>query len=60
MRDEGFLSGLPLNGFAGVRYWQGLIYGTPGAYLDKILVAGFDGAYLDIIDVFAYFEARGE
>jgi cysteinyl-tRNA synthetase, unknown class len=37
-----------------VRYWdndwQALIFGSPGAYLDKILAAGFDGVYLDKID----------
>lgn len=43
-----------------VRYWdpqwQALIYGSPGAYLDKILAAGFDGTYLDIIDAYECFE----
>jgi len=37
-----------------VRYWdkdwQSIVLGSPGAYLDKILAAGFDGVYLDKID----------
>ena len=36
--------------------WQSIIYGSAGAYLDKILAAGFDGVYLDIIEAFEYFE----
>ena len=43
-----------------VRYWdknwQAIIYGSDGAYLDKIISKGFDGVYLDIIDAFEYFE----
>lgn len=39
--------------------WQGVLFGSPEAYLDRILAAGFDGAYLDIIDAFEYFEAGG-
>ena len=43
-----------------VRYWdpgwQAIIFGTPGAYLDHIMAAGFDGVYLDIIDGYEYFE----
>lgn len=38
--------------------WQAIIYGTPGAYLDRILAAGFDGIYLDRADVFQ--ELAGE
>lgn len=45
-----------------VRYWdpawQAIIYGSPSAYLDRIIMAGFDGVYLDIIDAFEYFEDR--
>lgn len=45
-----------------VRYWdpgwQAIIYGDPGAYLDRILAAGFDGVYLDIIDAYEYFESQ--
>ena len=41
-----------------VRYWdpdwQAIILGSPGAYLDRIIAAGFDGVYLDIIDAFEY------
>jgi cysteinyl-tRNA synthetase len=44
-----------------VRYWspewQALIFGNPGAYLDKIIAAGFDGVYLDIVDGFEYYES---
>jgi cysteinyl-tRNA synthetase, unknown class len=43
-----------------VRYWdpawQAVILGSPGAYLDKIIAAGFDGVYLDIIDAFEYWK----
>ena len=43
-----------------VRYWdqswQHILYGHEGAYLDKIIDAGFDGIYLDIIDAFEHFE----
>jgi endo-alpha-1,4-polygalactosaminidase (GH114 family) len=30
--------------------WQAMMFGSPGAYLDRILAAGFDGVYLDKID----------
>ena len=48
-----------------VRYWdpqwQAIILGSPQAYLDKILAAGFDGVYLDIIDAFEYWrDTKGE
>lgn len=36
--------------------WQNIIYGSSGAYLDKIIDTGFDGVYLDIIDAFEYFK----
>ena len=39
--------------------WQKLIFGQPGAYLDKILDAGFDGVYLDIVDAYWYFQEQG-
>lgn len=39
--------------------WQSIVYGSPGAYLDRILEAGFDGIYLDIIDAYEYYEERG-
>ncbi len=32
--------------------WQGIIFGSPDSYLDRILAAGFDGVYLDKIDSF--------
>ena len=31
--------------------WQALLYGSDGAYLDKILAQGFDGIYIDKCDV---------
>lgn len=43
-----------------VRYWdlqwQAVLFGSPEAYLDRIVAAGFDGVYLDIIDAYEYFE----
>ncbi|MGP1532348.1 MAG: endo alpha-1,4 polygalactosaminidase, partial [Treponema sp.] len=38
--------------------WKSIIFGSDGAYLDRILAAGFDGVYLDIIDAFEYFESK--
>jgi len=32
--------------------WQSIIFGSPGAYLDKIIAQGFDGVYLDKCDVY--------
>jgi cysteinyl-tRNA synthetase, unknown class len=32
--------------------WQGVFYGNPNAYMDRIIDAGFDGVYLDKCDVF--------
>lgn len=44
-----------------VRYWtepwRRLLYGSPEAYLDRILAAGFDGAFLDVLDAWQYFAA---
>jgi cysteinyl-tRNA synthetase len=43
-----------------VEYWQpawkSIIFGSPGAYLDKIIDAGFDGVYLDVIEAYEVFE----
>ena len=36
--------------------WKHLLYGSPAAYLDEIINAGFDGAFLDVIDVYQYFQ----
>ncbi len=33
--------------------WQRLIFGTPDAYVDRIVAQGFDGIYLDRADVYA-------
>ena len=45
-----------------VRYWekswQNIIFGTPSAYLDRIVAAGFDGVFLDRVD--AYTGVTGE
>ncbi|SFT50345.1 cysteinyl-tRNA synthetase, unknown class [Selenomonas sp. GACV-9] len=38
--------------------WQAILYGSPSAYLDTIMQAGFDGAFLDVIDVYQYFRDR--
>lgn len=32
--------------------WQNIIFGSPQAYLDKIIAQGFDGVYLDKCDVY--------
>ena len=43
-----------------VRYWaqewKAILYGSPDAYLDKIMAAGFDGAFLDVMDAWQYFK----
>ena len=36
--------------------WHDLLYGSPEAYLDKIIAAGFDGAFLDVMDAWQYFK----
>jgi cysteinyl-tRNA synthetase len=45
-----------------VRYWdpgwKAIIFGSPDAYLDRIIALGFDGIYLDRVDAYAYFEER--
>lgn len=38
--------------------WQAILFGTPDAYLDQILDAGFDGVYLDGVDVFERHRGR--
>ena len=47
-----------------VRYWMDgwkqIIMGSPDAYLDKIIAAGFDGIYLDIIDAYYFFGPEGD
>lgn len=40
------------------RGWQRIIYGSPGAYLDHIIAAGFDGVMLDVVDAYDYFAAQ--
>lgn len=32
--------------------WQSILFGAPGSYLDRILLAEFDGVYLDRVDAF--------
>jgi len=39
--------------------WQALIFGSPEAYLDRIIAAGFDGVYLDIVDAYWYSQEKG-
>lgn len=36
--------------------WKHILYGSPNAYLDEIINAGFDGAFLDVIDVYQHFQ----
>ena len=38
--------------------WQSLMFGSPGAYLDRIIQSGFDGVYLDGIDKFEQWKKR--
>ncbi len=35
--------------------WQNLIYGTPGAFADRVIAQGFDGFYIDRADAYYYF-----
>src|SRR3954471_4102343 len=43
-----------------VEYWQPewkrILYGSPDAYLDKIIDAGYDGVYLDVVEGYELFE----
>ncbi len=43
--------------------WQKIIYGSPEAYVDRVLAAGFDGFYFDRVDAYYFFgddeQARG-
>lgn len=45
-----------------VRYWdpawQALIFGSPEAYVERIIAQGFDGVYLDRADVFLEFQKK--
>lgn len=36
--------------------WQKLIFGSPDAYLDRIMAAGFDGVFLDRVDAYSEWE----
>ena len=38
--------------------WQKIILGSPDAYLDRIIAAGFDGTYLDRVDVHSNWETE--
>jgi cysteinyl-tRNA synthetase, unknown class len=35
--------------------WQQIVFGSPTAFADKVLAAGFDGFYLDRVDAYYYF-----
>ena len=37
--------------------WQGVIFGSPDGYLDRIIAAGFDGVFLDRVDAYQDVEA---
>ena len=39
--------------------WQAIVFGSPGAYLDRIVAQGFDGAYLDIVDGYEFWGPEG-
>jgi cysteinyl-tRNA synthetase len=39
--------------------WQAIIFGAPGAYLDRIIAQGFDGVYLDIVDAYEFWGPDG-
>lgn len=36
--------------------WHDILYGSPDAYIDRIMAAGFDGAFLDVMDAWQYFK----
>jgi cysteinyl-tRNA synthetase len=38
--------------------WQAILYGSPNAYLDRILGAGFDGIYVDGVEKFEQWKRR--
>jgi cysteinyl-tRNA synthetase, unknown class len=38
--------------------WQAILFGSPNAYLDRILDAGFDGIYIDGVDKFEQWKRR--
>ncbi len=38
--------------------WKHILYGSPDAYLDEIMGAGFNGAFLDVVDVYQYFQNK--
>lgn len=38
--------------------WRAILYGSPNAYLDRILDAGFDGVYIDGVDKFEQWKRR--
>ena len=35
--------------------WQNIVFGNPGAMVDRMLEQGFDGFYLDRVDAYYYF-----
>ncbi|WP_460452574.1 endo alpha-1,4 polygalactosaminidase [Alsobacter sp. SYSU BS001988] len=36
--------------------WQNLLFGSPGAYIDRILAAGFNGVFLDTVSIFHQYD----
>lgn len=40
------------------RRWKSLLYGSPSAYLDGIMAAGFNGVFLDVVDAYQYFQSN--
>ncbi len=45
-----------------VRYWEpgwrDIIFGSPDAYLDRLIALGFDGIYLDRVDAYQFYEEK--
>lgn len=39
--------------------WKNMVWGSPTAYLDQLLAAGYDGVFLDVVDGYEYWETRG-
>lgn len=39
--------------------WKSTLYGSPTAYLDKIIAAGYDGVFLDVVDAYEFWEDQG-
>lgn len=38
--------------------WQDIMFGSPDAYLDKLMALGFDGVFLDVVDAYWMWPGR--